>query len=227
MRLVKAILGSVELGSNSNNPTTNQKHNIMKKCTIITTIIATTIGAICVQQANAWNIVCGAVCIGVTTDKAMDKAMATKWKSDSEALAGLGKFYLALSQLQAVEVGNITDESKKTEKTGEIDRIAQAKGLLTEASQHLATAISAAEELIPSIGAEDAAMSKLSVGRYKQLKELVDSFVKDIGARHLPDLAKLHEALDLAIKITSFGRDVSQSHVGVMGHTQGGPAVKW
>ena len=195
----------------------------MKTKNIVIAIVVA-VGIIGVRQTNAWNIVCGAVCIGAPSGM---KTMSTKWKSDSEALAGLGNFYLALSQLQAVEVSNISADTKKAEMTTEINHVDQAKSLFTETSKHLSAAISAAQELIPSVSGEDAAMSNLSVGRYKQLKDLVDSFVKAIEAHHLPELSKLHEALDLTMKISSFGRDVSQSHVGAMGHSQGGESVKW
>jgi hypothetical protein len=168
----------------------------------------------------AWNLVCG-----ISFNVVDPGLRSQKWTSDSEALNGVGHFYLGIAHLQNVEVEYISDLTKRAVEVAKIDK---AKDELEQASKHLSMAIDAGEKLAAKAGNEDAkALSELSLRRYKALQQHIDSFVKAIEGRTLPELDKVHAALDLVIQITAFGRDVSLSHVGMHGHSLGGHHVKW
>jgi hypothetical protein len=174
----------------------------------------------CAERLYAWNIICG---VSVLVEN--PSLRAQKWTSDSESLNGIGHFYLGLAELQDVETNNLTDEAKHQV---EVDKIGVARTEFDQASQHLATAISVGEKVAAQSGNPDGkAMSELSLRRYGELQQDIDSFNKAIDGHTLPELGKLQDAIDLALKITSFGMDVSQSHMGMPGHSMGGSDVRW
>lgn len=180
----------------------------MKKLSAI--IVAGAIFALPVTS-NAWNIICG-----ISIDAFQKSTMPTKWEADSAAIMGMSHFYSAISHLQSINVESIKDDS-------EVKKIKLAAESFQASNKSLQKALASANELVGKSGPADD-FGRQSMGLWKELGAMNDSFIGAINEGHLPNLHNLHKAIEVTQQMSNVGIRASLVHLKghELHHTEGG-----
>lgn len=159
----------------------------------------------------AWNLICG-VSIGlqvasVDTEK--------KWDADSYAIKGMGMYYLAISDLQRIQI-NADSVVNPNTLSGEGSSIDEAIKYLGESQSNFTEAL----DMAKSLGLGD----DKGLGYLTQLIERTQSLKAQLEANSLPNLDEIHETTSLVVSYTQYGMELSMKHLemGVSGHGKGG-----
>jgi hypothetical protein len=136
----------------------------------------------------AHNVVCG-----VSIRAVMGSAdVKDKWKSDSDAIAALGHFYLGISQLQLIEVDDLTKGEAQ-----QLQYINNAKIEFIRAIQGLDSAIQTGRPLVQRASGEERNISERSLANYAKLRDMIAQFVGAIEGKSLPETVRIHDALEI------------------------------
>ena len=171
----------------------------------------------------AWNIVCGVsiLSFGAAT-------MATKWEADSAAIKGISEFYAAIADLQAVNVDALLQKGASAAKSNEIAKTQNALARFRASRDQLASAQTKANQLVSPTNPLDN-IGKESIALWKQLADLNSEFIRNLEGGTLPDLYRLHEAIDLTHRINNLGMRASLLHLNQhkTHHSTGGSGAKF
>ena len=193
----------------------------MKKVAV-STAIALTLAVIPLPSA-AWNIICGVsiLSFGAST-------MSTKWEADSAAIKGMSEFYAAIAELQAVNVEALALKAGDPAKAAEVTKIQSALARFKASRDQLMSAQTKANQLVTAKNPLDN-IGKESLGLWKQLADLNSEFIRNLEAGALPDLYRLHEAIDVTQRMNSLGMRASLMHLNQHKtlHSTGGASIKF
>ena len=175
------------------------------------------------SPASAWNIICG---ISVLSFGAAD--MDRKWEADSAALQGIGEFYMALSDMQSINVEFALQDEPSASRDIEISKIDGALERLMESRNSFERAISEAEGMITASNPLDSIGEK-SISLWREMVDLNSEFISAMEEGYLPDLYRLHEAIDTIHEIGNLGMRASLMHLNQheTQHSSGGPSARF
>lgn len=167
------------------------------------------------SASHAWNIICG-ITIGMTQDSA--EVSSVKWDADSRALRGIGLFYMAISELQRIEIMESEDpEIPNSLWRPNTSSTSEAIRLLADSANEIEQSLALAEE--HRLG-DDVGLSLLNL-----LRESIRSSHQAMSADNvLPDLETMHSIARLIDQYVEYGITLSVDHIekGLKGHGTGG-----
>lgn len=171
-------------------------------------IAVATILLITPLPSSAWNLICG-VSIGVFgASPAMAKV---KWQADSDAIKAMSEFYAAIAELQAINIDVILKPGDP-ERAGEIAKTRNALARFKASRDQLTAAQKMASELITPANPLDS-IGKESIGLWKQLAEFNGEFINNLESGSLPNLYRLHDAIDVTQRMNTLGMRASLMHL--------------
>ena len=168
----------------------------------------------------AWNIICG-ISVGMVQES-FAEISGKKWEADSHALRGIGLFYLAVSELQRIELPNKEDVKGDVIVPNSLwhqdtPSTSEAIKLLAGSANEVERSLVLAKEY--GLG-DDKGLTLLS-----QLQESLNSsrqVMSDEGK--LPDLKTMHNIARAINEYVEHGITLSVNHLGkgLEGHGTGG-----
>jgi uncharacterized phage infection (PIP) family protein YhgE len=140
----------------------------------------------------------------------------------------MSEFYAAIAELQAVNVDALLQATTSAAKSAEVTKTKSAVARFKASRDQLAAATTAANRLVTPANALDS-IGKESLALWKQLADLNDEFIKSLEGGALPNLLRLHEAIDLIHRIGNLGMRASLMHLNQQKsqHSPGGAGAKF
>ncbi len=181
----------------------------------IVTAAVLAVGAITPFPAQAWNLICG-VSINLMAAADGDR----KWDADSFAIKGMGLYYLAVSDLQRLQLNSDGSVSNPAVMDGSEASSERAIKTLGESVEAYANALKIAEEV--GLGDEK------GLGLLNALLNQTKRLHGQLENGNLPELKEFHATTKAVMQYTQYGVELSNKHLrdGLEGHGEGGQKFK-
>lgn len=162
------------------------------------------------HPARAWNLICG---VSVDLQTANSEV---KWDADSYAIQGMGTYYLAVSDLQRLQLNTDGTFVNPAPLGGDGRATDRALSYLDESVSSYEAALKIAEE--NGLGDEK------GLGLLRSLAEQTTSLRNKMADNVLPELSDFHATTGLVMEYTAYGIELSNKHLegGLEGHGMGG-----
>ena len=165
--------------------------------------------------SHAWNIICG---ISISEKQNYEQISNAKWDADSRALHGIGLFFLAVSELQRIELQPdnsvaVPTSLWRSDSPSTIEAMRLLSGSANEIRQSL--------ELAEQYGLGD----DQGLGLLRQLHDALNSSHQIMASdSRLPNLESMHNIVRTIGEYVDHGLELSMEHleVGLGGHGMGG-----
>lgn len=166
----------------------------------------------------SWNIICG-----VSILSFREATMSTKWEADSAAIRATSELYAAIADLQSINVEVALQDASGPEKVKEVTKTTNALAHFKASRDQLAVAQTKAGQMVTASNPLDN-IGQESIALWKQLADYEYEFILSLEGGSLPDLYRLHEAIDLIHRIDNLGMRASLMHLNQhkLHHTTGG-----
>lgn len=198
----------------------------MTRSLIISRIAILIVILIVPHVSHAWNIVCGiSISSFIASDESDEQRMKAyndigqiKWEADAHALRGIAFYYLAISELQRLEIQE-NDRVDIPQSLWQKDMLStdQAVIFFSQSAAEFNQALEIANEY--KLGDEN------GLGLLQKLHGGVAAFHDTMNSKNiLPDLSELQNTASVIGEYVQHGVELSNMHLefGLLGHGKGG-----
>lgn len=160
--------------------------------------------------AQAWNLICG-ISVGLSVSDAK-----RKWDADSYANKGMGLFYMAISDLQRLQLNEDGTVENPTVLDGDERSSDRALRYLSESVDSYERAL--------EIASQEGLGDERGLTMLRSLAEQTAAMRNQLADNTLPEVTAFHTTTQLLMEYTQYGIELSNHHLemGMAGHAEGG-----
>lgn len=185
----------------------------------VAVVVACSLGA----HAYAWNLICG-VSIGFTENCGGSEALlARQYEVDSALLRGIGEYYLAISELQRIDIDAVrrvgADQNASVLVRNGQARLRSSRDSIAAAIEQGNALVRASQSSPCRFSARERTTAQDTLREAAKLADASAALQASIARGVLPRIETVHAGVAAAQKITANGILLSKQHIGKPHHS--------